>query len=70
MIIQQGDSGGPIWQYQRGRAIVVGVMSTLFDMNSTTRCQKDVTNNMKDFPAFIAWVPLHIDWIKNVTKLK
>ena len=62
--IAQGDSGGPVWQYQMGRAVIVGVYSSnegddFLDCSTAS----DYYNNLAIF------VDQAIDWIKNVTQL-
>ena len=38
-VLEQGDSRSPIWQYQRGQAVIVGVMGGF--LNSSAVCQDE-----------------------------
>ena len=74
--VEQGDSGSPLWQYHKGRAVIVGVVSG--GSNSSSNCQDErwvaansteVIINTTEAPAFLGWIPRAMDWMINVTKL-
>ena len=66
----QGDSGSPLWQFQNGRAVLIGIMATGYPYFNGTHFDKcDDPNRVPGFTTFMR-VSLFIDWIKNVTQLK
>ena len=63
----QGDSGAPVWQYQMGRAVIVGVVSSNRHDNIWTDCQLDPGYGVPW--SYSTYVDQAIDWIENCTKL-
>ena len=59
LIFEQGDSGSPIWQFQRGQAVIVGIISaTLNDSESgDSECMANrffaFGENTTEVPAFV-----------------
>ena len=67
----QGDNGGPVWQYDLGRAVIVGVFTRTG--NDTKGCEPvpmpEVPGTGHTITTMANWVDQEIDWIKDVTKL-
>ena len=64
----QGDSGGPFWQYDMGRAVIAAVfIDANGDSNSPPGqlCEP----HSKSYRVGAMRIDWDIDWIKNVTKL-
>ena len=55
----QHDSGGPLWQYYNGRAVIVGVTSLAY--TDTEECSL--------YGTIFVRVSRYIDWIISVTKM-
>ena len=75
MTESKGDSGGPLWQYYMGRAVIIGVASqVLVNVNECEGYAEIVyppgsTQTVNLSISKFTRVSKHIDWIISVTQL-